>query len=182
MSEISLEHSTSLSGIATALAKTQSELKSIKKDASGYGYKYTNICEIADYLLPILSKNDIAVSQFGSGDQDLVTMLIHTKTGEFIKGRIRLPNASELEMKGVNIAQKFGALRTYFKRYSLAEIVGLTSNDEDNDASSEGFKKSDAPKTYTPAAKTAAPEAKKSTTFKRVPSAPTSTTGANDDL
>lgn len=147
--KMSLEHSESLSGVATALCKVQSEVRSIGKDSSGYGYKYSSVSEIMDYLLPILSKNDLAITQFGAG-KDLVTMLIHSKSGEYIKGRVELPDASIMEMKSCNIAQKAGSLRTYFKRYCIGEIVGLTSNDEDNDASSSGYnKKENNPKTET---------------------------------
>lgn len=142
---LNLEHSKELSGVAGALAKVQSKIKSIRKDASGYGYKYSSISDIMDYVLPILSENDLALTQFGGGSRELVTMLIHTKTGQFIKGRVTLPSAETMDMKGTNIAQKDGSLRTYFKRYSVCEIIGLTSNDEDNDASSEGFKKASAP-------------------------------------
>jgi len=150
---LNLEHSQDLSGVASALAKVQSKIKSIRKDASGYGYKYSSISDIMDYVLPILSENDLALTQFGGGTRELVTMLIHTKTGQFIKGRITLPSAEEMEMKGTNIAQKDGSLRTYFKRYSVCEIIGLTSNDEDNDASSEGFKKNERAAAPAPKAK-----------------------------
>jgi hypothetical protein len=139
--EMNLEHSAELSGIALALSKVQSEIKSIKKEASGYGYKYAKVDEIMDYLLPILSKNGLSITQFGDGNKAIVTMIIDSKTGQYIKGRIELPDADKLDMKGVNVAQKSGAIRTYFKRYSICEIVGLTTNDEDNDASSHGFEK-----------------------------------------
>lgn len=157
---LNLEHSQDLSGVASALAKVQSKIKSIRKDASGYGYKYSSISDIMDYVLPILSENDLALTQFGGGTRELVTMLIHTKTGQFIKGRITLPSAEEMEMKGTNIAQKDGSLRTYFKRYSVCEIIGLTSNDEDNDASSEGFKKNERAAAPAPAPKAKAVEQK----------------------
>lgn len=143
--EITMEHSESLSGIAKALSQVQAEIRSIKKDSSGYGYKYASISEIMDYALPLLSKNGLAVSQFGGGGRRLITMLIHTETGEYLKGSVDLPSPETMDMKGVNVAQKDGSLRTYYKRYCFCEMIGLTSNDEDTDASSEGPKKANKP-------------------------------------
>jgi hypothetical protein len=144
------QHSQQIAEIATALSKVQSEIRSIKKDSSGFGYKYTSISELADYLLPILSKNGLAVSQFEDGQGNLVTMLIHT-SGQYLKGYMKLIDASSLEMKGVNLAQKIGSVWSYMRRYALAAIVGLTSNDEDTDASSDpsknGTPRTEAPRT-----------------------------------
>jgi hypothetical protein len=131
---IVIEHSSDLGGIAKALSKVQGTIKSLRKDSAGYGYKYSSISEIADYVLPILSSNGIAVSQFGGGGRKLVTMLIHSETGQFLKGVVDLPPAEDMDVKGTNIAQKDGSLRTYYRRYSLCEMIGLTSNDEDTDA------------------------------------------------
>lgn len=142
-----LDHSNSVGEIAGALVGVQKELKSIRKDSSGYGYNYTSISEVMDYLLPLLSKNGIAVTQFGGGTTSdgrdvVITMLVHKGSGEYLKGHITLPHASELDMKSINVAQKAGALRTYYKRYAVCEMVGLTSNDEDTDCSDSAGNKS----------------------------------------
>jgi len=136
--EMNLNHSESLAGIATALSKVQAELKPLGKGDEGFGYRYLNLADIMEYVLPITSKHGIAVSQFGVGVNSIATMLIHTETGEFIKGIVEMPSASELEMKGVNLAQKNGSLRTYFRRYSVSELLGITAVDEDTDCSSKG--------------------------------------------
>jgi hypothetical protein len=152
---MTVEHSAELGGIAKALTKVQAAIKSIKKDSAGYGYRYSSISEIADYVLPILSSNGIAVSQFGGGGRKLITMLIHSETGQFLKGVVDLPNAEEMDVKGTNVAQKDGSLRTYYRRYSLCEMVGLTSNEEDTDAAPTSNSKPSNKKITT---KAAAPE------------------------
>lgn len=160
-----INHSESLSGIATALAKVQSELKPLGKGEDGYGYKYLDLAGIMEYILPITSKCGIAVTQFGVGVNSIATMLIHTETGEFIKGVVEMPKADVLEMKGVNIAQKNGSLRTYFRRYSVSELLGITAVDEDNDVSSKGFEKAKTASSFKKEAKVPAKkEAKKADT------------------
>jgi hypothetical protein len=42
-------------------------------------------------------------------------------------------------MKGCNEAQRAGAVYSYLRRYAFQAIIGMSS--EDNDASSEGLKK-----------------------------------------
>jgi hypothetical protein len=60
-------------------------------------------------------------------------------------------------MKGCNAAQSAGASLSYLKRYQYQSIIGQPS--EDNDVSSEGFKKNDRAAAPTPKAKVAEPKA-----------------------
>lgn len=166
--------------IASALSKAQGELESSKKDNSGYGYNYSDLATVIATAKPVLAKFGLAITQLvgqTTNSVQVTTILVHAESGEYFKSTASLP---VIDMKGCNVAQGSGASLSYLRRYAYQAILGMAS--EDNDASSDGIKKSDAPKTYTPAAKTAAPEAKKSTTFKRVPSTSASTTGANNDL
>lgn len=150
-------HSDEVNEITKSLISAQSEIRSLSKDANGYGYKYLSLSVLMDYALPIISKHGLALSQFEDGSGNLVTMLLH-ESGQFIKGKSTLIDPDRIEMKGVNIEQKRGSILSYEKRYALQAILGITTNEDDNDCSPKGL---DKPKTSNnfkkkPAAKPAA--------------------------
>lgn len=113
----------------------QSEFVTLPKDKNGYGYKYTDLDTIVNYIRPILKKHNFAFTQCLQaldGKNGIMTMLIHS-SGETLSGFCLLP---EVDGKGMNNAQKMGASITYMKRYGLAAILGL-STDEDTDGVAE---------------------------------------------
>jgi hypothetical protein len=142
--------------IAEALSKAQAELTSAAKDNSGYGYNYSDLASVINSSRPALTKNGLAVVQLvGATTEDSVsvtTILTH-KSGQFFKSTATLP---VIEMKGCNAAQSAGASLSYLKRYQYQSIIGQPS--EDNDASSEGFKRNE--RAAAPAPKAKAPEQK----------------------
>lgn len=131
--------STNINEIAEALSKAQAELTSASKDNSGYGYNYSDLASVINSSRPALTKNGLAVVQLvGQTTENSVsvtTILTH-KSGQFFRSTASLP---VIEMKGCNAAQSAGASLSYLKRYQYQSIIGQPS--EDNDASSEGFKK-----------------------------------------
>jgi hypothetical protein len=144
--------------IAEALSKAQAELTSAAKDNSGYGYNYSDLASVINSSRPALTKNGLAVVQLvGTTTEDSVsvtTILTH-KSGQFFKSTATLP---VIEMKGCNAAQSAGASLSYLKRYQYQSIIGQPS--EDNDASSEGFKKNERAAAPAPAPKAKAVEQK----------------------
>lgn len=135
--------SDNINEIAEALVKAQAELASASKDQSGYGYNYSDLASVINSSRPALTKNGLAVIQLVGQTTDesvSVTTILAHKSGQFFKSIGTLP---VIEMKGCNAAQSAGASLSYLKRYQYQSIIGQPS--EDNDASSEGFKKSAAP-------------------------------------
>jgi hypothetical protein len=133
------EMSTSINEIADALAKAQAELAGASKDNSGYGYNYSDLASVINSSRPALTKNGLAVVQLVGKTTDesvSVTTILAHKSGQFFKTVGTLPI---VDMKGCNAAQSAGASLSYLKRYQYQSIIGQPS--EDNDASSEGFKK-----------------------------------------
>lgn len=128
-------HSPEVDLISKALCKAQNDIRSLGKDSQGYGYKYLSLAVLMDYALPITSKYGLSITQFEDGCGNLVTMLIH-ESGQFIKGKSTLIDPDRIEMKGINIEQKRGSILSYEKRYALQAILGITTNEDDNDASS----------------------------------------------
>lgn len=127
--------------LAAALVKAQGEITSANKDNSAYGYKYADLATVIEAVKPALNKNGISFTQLIEESDEksvkVTTLLIHT-SGQFIgsTGSTEIP-----EMKSCNLAQRSGAAQSYLKRYQLQALTGLPT--EDNDASSEGFKKSE---------------------------------------
>lgn len=131
--------SESINELASALCLAQLEFSSLKRDEQGYGYNYVSLNSTIDAVRPILAKHGLVVSQLagndGEGRPAITTILMH-KSGQYIKGKASM---HLIEMKGVNDAQKAGAVYSYIRRYALQAILNLGA--EDNDASSEGFNK-----------------------------------------
>lgn len=134
--------------MAAALAELQGELENAKKDSSGYGYNYSNLETVIATAKPLLAKHGFSVIQpltsASEGNVAVSTLLLH-KSGQYIRSTAELPI---IDMKGCNAAQGAGASLSYLRRYAYQSILGMAS--EDNDASSEGFKKSSAKKTSDP--------------------------------
>lgn len=143
LTQLKQEMSPQINEIADALSKAQSELGSATKDQSGYGYNYSDLSSVINSSKSVLAKNGLSVVQLlgsSNGDTvDITTILAH-RSGQFFKTTTTIPI---IDMKGCNAAQNMGASISYGRRYAYQSIIGQAS--EDNDASSEGFKKSAAP-------------------------------------
>lgn len=100
----------------------------IKKNAAGYGYKYTDLAEIHNYL----ESNGIAYRQYIEpieGTDYIVTVPIIN--GEE-KDPIRGCRVVEAKLSGKsNPVQEYGASLTYCRRYSLLMAFGLATTDDD---------------------------------------------------
>ena len=119
--------------IYAALANFQQEIGTLPKDASGYGYKYTELSTIVEKALPLLKKHGLGFTQPMSGTA-VKTILFHAESGESIESSLDIPQG--VELKGMNEYQALGSAITYLRRYSLASILGIVT-DEDTDAQGE---------------------------------------------
>lgn len=132
------EMSSAINEISLALSQAQSELESAHKDQSGYGYNYSDLASVIKTAKPVLTNHGLAITQLlgNDGDKPAVTTILVHKSGQYFKSTASLPL---VEMKGCNEAQRAGSVYTYLRRYAYQAILGMSS--EDNDASSEGTKK-----------------------------------------
>jgi hypothetical protein len=118
--------------LAAALKKAQSQMGEVKFDSNNPFYKsrYASLGAVITASKQSLTDNGLVVSQltttneFGVG---ITTILMHD-SGEYIESTITLP-ISDVK----NIAQEAGKIITYLRRYSLASLLNLYS-DEDTDA------------------------------------------------
>lgn len=108
------------------------EISSIGKSKQAYGYKYATLDSLIDMLRAVLPKHGLWFIQMPTrtGDKSaLSTMVIHS-SGEWIEDTIEMTD-TELQGKA-NDTQKIGASITYYRRYALSAIFGVSA-DEDVD-------------------------------------------------
>ena len=133
-----MKTSNDVTNIFKAHIEMQSDLKTIGKDSTGYGYKYASFDSIVEYLRPILSKHNLGFIQSSTNESERIgvtTRLIHT-SGEWVEDTFTIPLVGLAKMNDYQVA---GSAITYLKRYGLSAIVGLAS-DEDADAKGEQIK------------------------------------------
>ena len=118
-----------------AIADFQQEVPIIHKDTVNAFAKYTyaDIAKVIQVINPYLKKHNLGFVQPLQGDS-IKTIIFHTETGEQIESITQIPQG--VQLKGMNEFQVYGSAVTYFRRYSLASILGLVT-DKDSDASGE---------------------------------------------
>ena len=110
----------------TAIPKTK-ESKGFK-----FSYRYATLDGLIDMLRQVLPKHGLWFMQMPTNCDDsieLITRVFHT-SGEWIEESIMF--AKTEVQGGASDAQKIGASITYFRRYALASVFGVAS-DEDVD-------------------------------------------------
>jgi len=119
--------SSEIDKLAAALVKVQASIKPAVKSSANPFFKshYADLGEIWNACREALTANGIAVVQGGDGDC-LQTTLLHT-SGQWISGSFRL-----MAIKPDPQAQ--GSAMTYLRRYSLAAMVGVVTEDDDGEA------------------------------------------------
>jgi enamine deaminase RidA (YjgF/YER057c/UK114 family) len=124
--------------IAAALAKAQLGVKSALKDSFNPGFKskYADLSAVKDAIGDCLSKNDIAVIQahgiLDTGQIVLSTRLMH-KSGQWLESQYLIKPVKE-------DPQGYASATTYARRISLASMVGVVADEDDdgNAASQRG--------------------------------------------
>ena len=153
-----------LASLYSAIVKMQSETKDILADAKNPFHKnnYATLSAHLSALKPIFAKHGLAVIQMPcSGGETLwgndrvggvgiKTIIAHTN-GTSIESSIFVPVDTK------TTGQQAGALLTYLRRYALASVAGVAT--EDDDAEIDRMTRSSAPSApaYTPAPKASAP-------------------------
>ncbi len=124
------EHSTTLGSLAKALAQAQAKLEDAKKDKTNphFNSRYATLSSVRAAMSDVLPAHGLAVVQsfepHGDGAVCIVTTLMH-ESGEWIRSKLYLPVTKR-------DAQGFGSAISYGRRYSLAAIVGIATDDDDD--------------------------------------------------
>jgi hypothetical protein len=129
-----MNKSEQINELAAALAKAQSGMKAAIKDSSNPFFKsnYADLAAVWDACKSQLAANGLAISQHPATDEHgnilVETALIHS-SGQWM--------SSTLAMKPVkNDPQAFGSAITYARRYALAAVVGVVTEDDDGNHAS----------------------------------------------
>ncbi len=130
-----MNHSEYIDQIATALVAAQASLSlpkknkevTVKSDKGSYKFEYTTFDTIIEQVRGPLTKNDLwfvqTLNAANEGLATLTTMLLH-KSGQWISSTVRVPGSGRM--------QEFGSQLTYLKRYSLASMLGIASEEDDD--------------------------------------------------
>lgn len=153
----SMNTSESISNIAQALAKAQGEMEAPKNIANNpfFKSKYAPLSEILNVAKPALAKYEIALLQspqiLDNGSVSVITTLMHS-SGEFIESSAITSRPEKANVQGV------GSTITYLKRYSIAAMLNLSSEDDDD---GNGASPSNSPKEKVSQKPSISPELKK---------------------
>jgi len=112
------------------LFNLQQEIGTISKDASNpfYKSKYFDINSLINQLNPLLKKHRLLLLQPIEEDCVYSKLICVDGTGGVI---------SALKLPEMNDPQKLGSAITYYRRYTLASLLGLQAVDDDANAASE---------------------------------------------
>ena len=102
----------------------QQEIGAISKDASNpfYKSKYFDINSLINQLNPLLKKHNVLLSQPTRGKK-VFTILKCVESETSDMAWLKLPE--------INDPQKLGSAITYYRRYTLASLLGLQAVDDD---------------------------------------------------
>jgi hypothetical protein len=125
-----MNKSESITNIAKAMALFQAEVENPKNTANNpfFKSKYAPLNEILAMVRPLLTKHGLSIMQTPSGDGQRITVstiLMHS-SGEWIE-----PEPLQLIAKAAD-PQGAGSAITYGRRYALAAVLGISSEDDDD--------------------------------------------------
>ena len=120
--------SDSINKIIPALLSAQMEFKKAKKNNSNSHFKskFADLESVVDCIKEPLNKHSIVYSQIVT-PEGVETILFHT-SGEYFGG------LTPVIVARPNDPQALGSAITYAKRYGLAAITGLATEDDDGES------------------------------------------------
>lgn len=114
-----------------ALFKVKQELGPVTKNATNphFKSKFADLNAHIELVEPILAKHGLMILQPPSGNDNgsnsLVTMIIHSESGQYLSSSLNLTNVPDM--------QKTLAGITYARRGSINSLFGLASEDDDGE-------------------------------------------------
>ena len=106
------------------ISRIQKEVGVMQKDKAGYNYKYFDINQLLEKLLPCLENEGLTLIQpltHVEGRPALKTLIWDSK--DMLEYVVPLPDLPD--------PQKMGSVITYYRRYALVSLLGLQAEDDD---------------------------------------------------
>ena len=150
--------SESIKELATALALAQGEMKNAPKSSDNpfYRSKYADLSSVWDTARGPLTKNGLSIIQLPGttpeGKPTLETILAHS-SGEYVAETVVMTPVRQIKGGGFELAndpQALGSAFSYARRYGLAAICGVATEDDDGNSASDVKDKSSAPTPQSP--------------------------------
>lgn len=139
-----------MSDILTRIAAVQQAVGAAKRSTEGYGYKYATLNDIWTLVKQAMSDNGLGWTAVGASeivgaetdmptvyntltvavyeiDHDSANLMEMVKDGEALSSSYMYPAAA---------AQQVGSFETYYRRYGLIHLLGLTTVADDDGKSS----------------------------------------------
>ena len=139
-----------MSDILTRIAAVQQEVGAAKRSTEGYGYKYATLNDIWTLVKQSMADNGLGWTAAGASeivgaetdmptvyntltvavyetDHDGNNLMEMVKNGEALSSSYTYPAAA---------AQQVGSFETYYRRYGLIHLLGLTTIADDDGKSS----------------------------------------------
>ena len=123
------------------LFNLQQEIGTISKDTKNpfYKSKYFDINSLIKQLQPLLKKNRLLLLQPIEEDMVVSKLICIDGTGATLSG-LKLPEITD--------PQKLGSAITYYRRYTLASLLGLQAVDDDGNIASNKTPVEEQPKVW----------------------------------
>lgn len=128
--------------LAAAMAKMQGELESAAKSSSNpyFNSKYADLATVWDVCREPLSKNNLALIQQLANEGEktiLITTLMHG-SGQWIRSIVPILITPRVNKQGIATMdpQCVGSAITYFRRYAMTAMLGITQDDDDGNSAS----------------------------------------------
>lgn len=151
-----MKTSENINELAVALNKAQSEFMVAKKDAKNpfFKSKYATLNSVYEAVAPALLSNGFTIIQ-PIVDNNVETTLVHA-SGQFITSSCPIVCAKQ------NDPQAMGSAITYARRYSLASLLGVMTDEDDDGEKAMGrqTKQASAPEKNEPQKPVPAPNEK----------------------
>ena len=125
-----MQKSESIENLAAALSEFQGEVKNPPKTGliPDFNSHYVTLDAMVDAAKPYLQKHGLSYIQSCGGNGELIevtTMLMH-KSGQWIESDPLVLKADKATAQGA------GSAITYARRYALASMLGLASDEDDD--------------------------------------------------
>ena len=133
-----IEHSPTIAKLAAAIGNVQAGIGGVPKDSTNphFKTKYPSLESVIDTIREPMSKAGLSFVQapgmmISDGMLEIVTMLMHSASGEWLRSTLHIPVAKR-------DPQGAGSAITYGCRYSLMAMLGLPPTDDDAQATFAG--------------------------------------------
>jgi hypothetical protein len=117
--------------LAAALVAIQQERPTLLKNVQGHNYKYANLDQTLDLLMPVIAKHGVAwmtkPTTDGNGKPALHYRAVHAASGEVEADTMPL-------FVGKGDMQGYGSALTYARRYAVQAVFNLAAEDDDGRA------------------------------------------------